>query len=456
MSAELLTCPYCNAEVTVARGTPAGRRVPCPRCGETFPYRPSEGVTTAPPPSLQMTAEPPAPEVPATDSFRFKLGLLVGIVGAVGTVTLVYIRSLDVAVIVGAMAAVGALWLWFFRVRRGNQVTAVFVLANMALVAAAGLALALRTQSERRAHDAGLPHSRRPSHNQPEPPAEGVPAPPPAVAPDRLSALGYLAPDTSVVAGVHVAELLADDTGKRLLNDPIKIGSTEFRLGAVEKWTGLRPEEVDHVVLGVKADDALPPRLNVVVRTREPYDAAKVRAALKARRAGGGKKELYRFDGPGGVPLVLWCADERTLVVGLLATHLEAVPVKPRDDLGALVPELRPILSERMRPAGPVWAAGHARDWASTAAAPLLEQLGKDDRARVRSVRTFGVWLQPGREVTVNAVFRCADPAAGRSLGEYAQSRWGKGTNLKAVADEDWLTLQLRTDAATGAKALAK
>jgi hypothetical protein len=149
MSTELLTCPYCNAEVTVARGTPAGRRVPCPRCGETFPYRPSEGVTAAPPPGLQITAEPPAPEVIATGSF-FKLGLLLGILGAVGAVALGSIRSPDVAVTVGAMA-VGVLWAWFFRVRRGNRVTAVFVLANMALVAAAGLALALRTQPSRRA-----------------------------------------------------------------------------------------------------------------------------------------------------------------------------------------------------------------------------------------------------------------------------------------------------------------
>jgi hypothetical protein len=132
------------------------------------------------------------------------------------------------------------------------------------------------------------------------------------------------------------------------------------------------------------------------------------------------------------------------------------VPLKPRDDLGALVPELRPILRERMRPAGPVWAAGHAADWANTAAAPLLERLGKEDRARVRSVRTFGVWLQPGREVTVNAVVRCADTAAARALGEYAQSRWGKATNLKAVADEGWLTLQLRADAAAVGKALAR
>ena len=58
-----------------------------------------------------------------------------------------------------------------------------------------------------------------------------------------------------------------------------------------------------------------------------------------------------------------------------------------------------------------------ARDWANTAAAPLLERLGKDDQARLRSVQTFGVWLQPGIEVTVNAVFRCADAAAARGLG---------------------------------------
>jgi hypothetical protein len=49
------------------------------------------------------------------------------------------------------MAAVSLLWAWFYRMRRGNQVTAVSALANVALVAEAGLALALRTHPERRA-----------------------------------------------------------------------------------------------------------------------------------------------------------------------------------------------------------------------------------------------------------------------------------------------------------------
>ena len=256
---------------------------------------------------------------------------------------------------------------------------------------------------------------------------QGVPAVAEATAPDRLAALGYLAPDTSVVAGVHVAELLADDAGKRLLNDPIKVGSTEFRLGGLAGWTGLRPEDVDHVVVGVKADDALPPRLNVVVPhgaspTTRRKSAAPEGAA--GRRGSEGAVPLRRAGRRAAGVVVRRRADAGSRPAG---DPPGGGPAEAARRPGSLVPELRPLLRERMRPAGPVWAAGHAADWANTAATPLLDRLGKDDRDRVRSVRTFGLWLQPGREVTVNAVLRCADEAAARGLGEYVHRRWKVG-----------------------------
>src|SRR5436309_1928284 len=34
-----VSCPYCNHAVRLG-GPPAGGRVTCPRCGDTFPYRP--------------------------------------------------------------------------------------------------------------------------------------------------------------------------------------------------------------------------------------------------------------------------------------------------------------------------------------------------------------------------------------------------------------------------------
>src|SRR5437588_739762 len=56
-------CPYCNASVTLPPGTQPGQRVPCPRCGEAFPYRgPAVGgddLTAAAPLTTPTAAEPP-------------------------------------------------------------------------------------------------------------------------------------------------------------------------------------------------------------------------------------------------------------------------------------------------------------------------------------------------------------------------------------------------------------
>src|SRR5438874_2600281 len=95
-------CPYCNASVTLAPGTQPGQRVPCPRCGEAFPYRgPAIGngdPTSTPAPTTPSGAEP-------------------------------------------------APW--------SNVKVAGSVLGFMALMAITGLAFALFTQKIRRAHDSG-------------------------------------------------------------------------------------------------------------------------------------------------------------------------------------------------------------------------------------------------------------------------------------------------------------
>src|SRR5262245_34858532 len=53
-----VNCPYCNAYVAVPAGTAAGQRVPCPRCGELFAYRPpvGNGFGAATPPGPTVTA----------------------------------------------------------------------------------------------------------------------------------------------------------------------------------------------------------------------------------------------------------------------------------------------------------------------------------------------------------------------------------------------------------------
>jgi hypothetical protein len=464
-----LACPYCNALVTAAPGTAAGQRISCPRCGETFTLRqqvptsvqPASsvvGVTSSPPATLR-----PTPEEPATDSFRFKVKLLSvfllllgGILLAMTWIRLGYQGSLEVLVLLGIFSAMAFFWVWFFRVPRSNRTTALFLLANMVLVAAVGLVGGLATQKDRRAHDAGLP--RRPRRwPVPDEPIENSPLAA-TTAPHRLPALGYLPPGTSVVAGVHVAELLESQTGKQLLADPLKVADVELRLGSFEHWTGLKLADLDHVVLGVKIEDPFPPRSYLVARTRHPYDLDKIRKVLKAQRLGGGRRTLYSFEPQGmPLPLVLWCASERTLVVGLLADHLKALPDTPHEGLEQLPEEVRTILKERVGPVGPLWAAGHADHWERTAAGALLERLKQEDRVRLRSIQTFAIWMQLDQSVTVTGVFHCHDHEAAHALDDFLQTRRrGATLALKSVQDDAWLTVQLRTDLAAVRRALEK
>jgi hypothetical protein len=285
------------------------------------------------------------------------------------------------------------------------------------------------------------------------------PLPPPThVAPARLAGLGYLAAGTSLVAGLHVAELLDSAPGQELLREPIKLGEFEVRLGDVGRWTGLRPEELDHLVLGVRAEDPVPPRITLVVRTRQPFDPDKVREALKARRVPAQGRTLYRIERANlPFPLVVWFADDRTLVAGLLASHLEDVPATPAEGLQQLVPELRDVLQTRMGSAAQLWAAGHSRDWEKTSARALLQSLKPPALRRVRSVQTFTAWLNLDQAVEADGAFRCENEAAARSLEEFLTAREaGANVRLKTARDGDWLTAQLRTDLAAVRRLLEK
>src|SRR5262249_26444919 len=144
-------------------------------------------------------------------------------------------------------------------------------------------------------------------------------------------------------------ELLASPTGKDLRSRPLKIGNGDFTLDSVRDWTGVEVDNLDHLVLGVVvrdgADADLTPAVHLVVRTRKPYQAERVRVALKATRTHdertpeGGKRTLYSAS-VGKLPVQLWLADERTLVVGLFST-MEQVPGKPQEGLTHLPPEVR-------------------------------------------------------------------------------------------------------------------
>src|SRR5262245_56222821 len=114
MSAETLTCPYCNARQPPLPGLAVGQRVTCTRCGEGFK------VTTVP----AGWAEPSSCEV--TDA-----------------------RSAPSAIPNRPVCS--------------NRLVAGLILGVMLIMAGTGLTYALLTVQQRREHDRALPRkSRRP------------------------------------------------------------------------------------------------------------------------------------------------------------------------------------------------------------------------------------------------------------------------------------------------------
>ncbi len=409
MSHEPPTCPYCNALVPVASGVQTGQRVPCPRCGEAFTLR-------RPPAGSAGVQVLPAPTTaPAGVDCDVDRPLSTG---------------------------------------RNKRITAAAVLGVMGLMATVGLAFALYTVHDRRVHDTAMPppHRRSPLQDL------ATPTPTPTVTPPAdLEALRWLPPDDTVVAGVQVAELRQTDSGRDLLNHLFRVGRVEVNADLLERWTGLKPEEIDHVVLGVQADEGVPPPAVLVVRTMRPYDAESVRTALGAEPVAAGGKTLYRCKpGDGGLRPWLWCADERTLVFGLFERQLEAIPDKPAAGLERLPAEVRTLLNERLDSAGPAWVVGRAADWRKTAVALLLGGLAEKDADLVGHVREFALQLQAERPARLMASVRCDDADAARALETRLMAAKPADADWKAAREGPWLTLQLRGDPAGLFKDLGK
>jgi hypothetical protein len=279
------------------------------------------------------------------------------------------------------------------------------------------------------------------------------------VSPARLAALGYLPPGTGVVAGLHVQEVLASPAGKDLRARPLKLGNFEVRLDSLRDWLGLDVEDVDHVVLGVvlrnprDAPDLTPPA-HLVVRTRRPYSANQLRAALKAgqsrqaRAPGGGKRTVYEAK-VGGLPMTLWLADDRTIVLALANEELEGVPERPAEGLDHLSAEVRVLIEKRLSPGMVLWAAGHSEDWKKTWL-PLLLAGFKDVPvlSRLAQVKGFAVGVLADRPARLQGAFECRDEQAARRIEDQELTARAKKEpeKFKYSRDGAWLDVQWKFD----------
>lgn len=409
MIPETLTCPYCNASISIQADWSAGKRIVCPRCGDAFPVRFDNSFTDRP-------HSPRSSEI--------------GIVANASTV-IPRDSSRDVSL----------------PSRWRNRLIACAVLGLMLFMAVGGLAFMLMTQSQRRAYDTSRP-PRRPGKQRGVPEAEDVPFVA-TIAPDKLPALGYLPANVNFLLAARVPELLAAPIGAQLLRNPIKLGEWQFRLEILPSWLGFRLEEVDHFIFAAHITDAVLPPLYLVFRTAQPYDEEQLRQRLKCTRiADPGKKKLYTFRTQRqDIQMNAWFADERTIVLALFADQLKSLPSQPVEEVQQLPGELRTVLKQRREPVAPVWIVGHSRDWSKTTAALFLKRMKKEDLAKLKSLQTFGIWIVPENSLVVKGVFACKDESGAQGLEGYFRGLRGADATFKTALDGPWLSLQFQTSA---------
>jgi hypothetical protein len=397
MAVELLCCPYCNSAVPVGPAEDAGQAVQCPRCQEMFPYRAGErgreiGEAITPNGVPQLKLRPS--HTPAS------------------------------------------------RQRWSNRAVAGVILATMGTMALIGFLFAWNTIESRRKRD-------KLGDNQGQELTRVI-----AVAPARLTALGYLPADTNIVAGVHVAELLGEPAVREFLVASRPAGGG-WNLASLEHWTGLKLEEIDHAVLGLRVEDRLFPRITLIVQTRKPYQAGAIRQTLKAERSlERGKRTLYRFHiNQSGIEAVLWCANECTLVFTIFPEDLDVVPTEPVPGVERLSPELQNLLGQQMHEGTQLWIAGAAKDWIKALSPqpfPGMPRLATLDLARserdlLTHLRAFGAWLQIDQDVVWNLAAEGTDSAALPFLDEYLALRGlEQGQPLESLEKRSGLQLLAR------------
>jgi hypothetical protein len=437
-----LSCPYCNSPTAVPVGAHPGQRIPCPRCGELFPYRApadAEAFTATPPP----VAAPPPPVPVKRFSNKGVVLVILSVMIVMALLGLLYAlktealrRSYDIhlpktkaiSIPLDVVFPLGLYILvliaaWFRGWNRRDPTTATAApprrFAGLFLLSAAVLVLI----------EFGIIvyHARSVRIGEEESP------PVRSVQPKELLALGYLPKDTDVIIALHAGELFNEPLGRDLIDH---LGADEINARSFEGWSGLKLADIDHAILGLTLDEHALDHFILVVRTRRPIDQERVRKTLKA----GSAEELPAPDGrtvyPSSMKLnlgpihevrvKLWFADEQTLVATKVydagANH--RVPKTPETGIAHLRPELRQFIEQRIGPSAQFWIAGRlaADNWLvgllSLPGFPL--PLSREETSLLTQLRMVGVWVTVHpTEMILRGSFQCADEESAKAVYNY-------------------------------------
>lgn len=446
MTTETVTCPYCNAYVAV--GQPGAELVLCPRCGEMFPYRPRD---TDREPAGPVPQAVPAP-APAASPPRWSNGAVAAVVLAVMVLVTTVALTFSLLTVqarrdyvpnpqhpperiadtlkanpwIVALAGTWVLGLVFLLVKErlgpAEDPRSQRLIIELLIVSALGLGLF------------GLSFAfsnRRPGPNN-------TVAGPPTL---PGTALDYLPPDLNFLAVVRVRDALQTVAGKQI-REALPLGPADHGTERVQGKTGLEPDNLDALVVALKADHGQV-RPTVLLQTRQPFDRATVRQAFHLsdplQRNG---RTLYK-----GVPeklhfgVVVWFPSDTVAVIAPTAEDLDHVPLTPSWNPDRLAPPLRALVQERLGSKAPAWAVGSAE-----AAKPLLPAFAAKEREILGKVTTFDISVQLGKDVLLKAALDCADETAARAVADYLQHVRVGAAELSETQQGRRVTVELRAD----------
>jgi hypothetical protein len=267
----------------------------------------------------------------------------------------------------------------------------------------------------------------------------------------RLEGLRYLPTDTNMILGVHVGELLQDKNSREFL-DGLKLATLHFNAERLENWTGLKRDEIEYVVVGLKIEDQIMPRTTIIVRSLMPIDPERLREKLKGVPPADGAPGRFRFRVAGtALDAEAKCIPEdRILILGLTRGDLDAVPAQPHAGLSALSPHLGTLLGERADKRARAWVVGQVSDWDRTPAAWWLGKRPEKERATLKKVRGFASWLTfEDANVLVRAEFESEDAQGATDLAAYLEAIRPEDRPIFKVPTpvDTWVSLQGRMKA---------
>ncbi|HVK11331.1 MAG TPA: hypothetical protein VM597_21350 [Gemmataceae bacterium] len=264
--------------------------------------------------------------------------------------------------------------------------------------------------------------------------------------------MGWLPEEMDAVIAVQVP-VLAESLGPDTAADPAKalpaLGLPDGVTRAIESMSVVGLREVDHLVVGMRFNQ-VPPQLVLVLRTRSRFNADDLDRRTKSREQERDGRALRATKGGALGDVYWWAADDRTLVVTMLARDFDAVPKRPRPGLEQLKPQLRTLIETQVAQNACAWLVGESETWAATVRGytllPLTALSGRTDLVEPAGrLRSFAMSVPAADErIVLTVALKAAEAATG------LRSTWANrfaGEPIEVGGEGEVIQLQTPKDA---------